>query len=224
MSRSATKSIIHSQLPPAPRSTKDASISMASPCVLISLKPAKARKCLVRRALPTGPVRHSAHCRDDTNPVSAVAVIPGGIVKPAEGRARPKPGLARRKKGLGQLERQCRIGDGVGMLQPIPQRPSTSINSGEKPTVPPVPHRLLQESATVSSEPLASLAGHRPVQKGEGDGGAGCVLEALVVRSNRLPSIIEIDEKTSVLFVDAAREKRLQYVAPQSILACSTLT
>jgi len=43
------------------------------------------------------------------------------------------------------------------------------------------------------------------------------VLEALLVRPDRLPPVIEVDEKPSVLSVDAARHQRLQRVASEGV-------
>ena len=67
----------------------------------------------------------------------------------------------------------------------------------------------------MTHEPVASLAWHRPVQQREGDGRASRVREAFVMRPDRMPPVIEVDEEASVLPVDAARQERLQHVAPQ---------
>ena len=103
------------------------------------------------------------------------------------------------------------------MLEPVPQRAPAAGDAGEESAVLAVPHRFLQEAAPVTHEPVAPLARHGAVQEREGDGRASRVFEALVVRPDRAPPVIEVDEKASIPPVDAARKEWLQHMTPQGV-------
>jgi hypothetical protein len=66
-------------------------------------------------------------------------------------------------------------------------------------------------------QPIAPLARDGPVQERKGDRRASRVLEALVVWPDRAPPVIEVDEKASILPVDAARKEWLQHMTPQGV-------
>ena len=145
-----------------------------------------------------------------------MAPVPGHLVEPGEGAVRPGLALSRRQVPLGQLEGPRRVVDGVRVLEPVPQGTPSTIDAREEPAMLAVPHHLLQERAPVARQTVAPLARHHPVQQGEGDGGAGGMLKALLLRPERLPPVIEVDEKAPVLAVDHARDEGFQDVTSQS--------
>jgi hypothetical protein len=65
------------------------------------------------------------------------------------------------------------------------------------------------------NQPVASLSRHGLVHERERDGGAAGVLESFVMRTGRLPSFIEVDQKSTVLLVDTTRQEWLQHVSTQ---------
>jgi hypothetical protein len=68
----------------------------------------------------------------------------------------------------------------------------------------------------VAHQPVASLSWHGLVHECERDRRTGDVLESLIVRSGRLPSFIEVNQKSTVLPIDTARHEGLHDMAPQS--------
>src|SRR3979411_938305 len=97
-------------------------------------------------------------------------------------------------------EQECSGGIGyrVRMLQAFPSRLPAQIDAREEPTMHVVPHRRAQEGATLQHEALVPLTRHSPIDECEGDGRARCMLEGLVMRSDRAPPVIEIDQEPAI--------------------------